>query len=111
MFSVSGKTRVALWISQVALVVKNPPANARDVRDMGSTPELGRFPEEGHGNLLQYSFLEKSMDRGAWWAPVQELAESDTTESLTQQLAVQKTQRPGLGIGICSGGQSCGPKP
>ena len=44
MFSVSGKTRVALWISQVALVVKNPPANARDVRDMGSTPELGRFP-------------------------------------------------------------------
>ena len=44
MFPVSGKTRVALWISQMALVVKNLPANAGDIRDMGSTPELGRFP-------------------------------------------------------------------
>ena len=39
--------------SQVALVVKNPPANAGDVRDMGSIPGLGRFPGGGNGNPLQ----------------------------------------------------------
>ena len=51
--------------SQPALVVKNPLINAPDVRDAGSVPELGRFPEEGHGNLFQYSCLEKPMERGA----------------------------------------------
>ena len=50
------------------LVVKNPPANAGDVRDMGSIPGLGRFLGQGHGNPLQYSCLENSMDRGAWQA-------------------------------------------
>ena len=44
--------------SQVALVVKNLPANAGDIRDAGSTPGLGRSPGEGHGNPLQYSCLE-----------------------------------------------------
>ena len=44
--------------SQVALVVKNPPANAGDIRDEGSTPGLGRSPGGGHGNPLQYSCLE-----------------------------------------------------
>ena len=39
-------------------VVKNPPANAEDAKDMGSTPSLGRFPGVGNGNLLQYSCLE-----------------------------------------------------
>ena len=48
-------------------MVKNPPANARDV---GSIPELGRFPEEGSGNPLQYSCLGNPMDRGAWQAIV-----------------------------------------
>jgi len=43
--------------SQVALVVKNLPANAADVRDVGSTPGLGRSPEGGHGNPLQCSCL------------------------------------------------------
>ena len=52
------------WASQVALVVKNPPANAGDIRDMGSTPGSGRW----HGNPLQCSCLEKPIDRGAWWA-------------------------------------------
>ena len=56
--------------SQVALVVKNPPANAGDVRDLGSIPGLGRSFGEGHGNPIQYSCLENSMDRGAWWATV-----------------------------------------
>ena len=50
---------------QVALVVKNPPANARDVRDAGSIPGLGRSSGGGHGNPLQDSYLENPMDRGA----------------------------------------------
>ena len=45
-------------------VVKNPLANAGDV---GSIPGLGKSPGEGNGNLLQYSCLDNSMDRGAWW--------------------------------------------
>ena len=49
--------------SQVALVVKNPPANAGDTRDAGSIPGWGRFPEGGTGNPLQYSCLENPMDR------------------------------------------------
>ena len=52
------------------LVVKNPPANVENVRDMGSIPEWGRSPGGGHGNPLQYSFLENPMDRGAWQAIV-----------------------------------------
>ena len=48
--------------SQVALVVKNPPANAGDVRDLSLLPELGRFPGGGHGNAIQYSCLENPMD-------------------------------------------------
>ena len=47
---------------QVALAVKNPPASAGDV---GSIPELGRYPGLGNGNQLQHSCLENSMDRGA----------------------------------------------
>ena len=54
--------------SQVALVVKNPPANAGGVRDTGLIPSLGRCPEGGHANPLQYSCLEKRMDRSAWRA-------------------------------------------
>ena len=48
----------------------NSPANAGDVKDMGSIPGSGRFPGGGHGNPPQYSYLENLMDRGAWWAPV-----------------------------------------
>ena len=48
-------------------MVKNPPANAGIV---GSIPGLGRSPGEGNGNPLQYSCLENSMGRGAWWAIV-----------------------------------------
>ena len=46
-------------------VVKNPPANSEY---SGLIPGLGRSPRVGNGNLLQYSCLENSMDRGAWWA-------------------------------------------
>ena len=50
-------------------VVKNLPANAGDIRDMGSIPGSGRSPG-GHGSPLQHSCLENSMDRGAWWPTV-----------------------------------------
>ena len=53
--------------SQVALVVKNPPANAGD---LSLIPLSGRTPREGNGNPLQYSCLENPMDRGAWQATV-----------------------------------------
>ena len=49
----------------MALVVKSLPANAGDLKDLGSIPGLGRSPEAGHGNSLQYSCLENPMDRGA----------------------------------------------
>ena len=52
--------------SHVALVVKNLPANAGDIRDVGSIPGSGRSPGEGNGNPLQYSCLENPKDRGAW---------------------------------------------
>ena len=64
----------------MVLVVKNPPANAGDIRDMGSIPGSGRSSGAGHGNLLQYSCLENPMDRGAWWATVHRIAESEMTE-------------------------------
>ena len=64
----------------MALEVKNLPANARDVRDVGLIPGLGRSPREGNGNSLQYSCLENPMDGGAWWATVHGWQESDTTE-------------------------------
>ena len=62
----------------MTLVVKNPCANERDAGDMASIPELGRFPREGNGNPLQYSCLENSMDRGAWWATVHGVTKSRT---------------------------------
>ena len=65
-------------VSQVALVVKNPPANAGDARNVGSIPGLRRSPGEGNGNPLQYAFLENSMDRGAWQATVRGVAKSWT---------------------------------
>ena len=58
------------------LVVKNPPANAGDIRVMGSVPGSGRSPGGGHGNPLQYSCLENLMDRGAWRATVHGVAKS-----------------------------------
>ena len=66
------------WASQVALVVKNPPAKAGDIRDAGLIPGLDRSPGGGHGNPFQYSCLENPMDRGAWWVTVCGVAESQT---------------------------------
>ena len=63
---------------QVVLVVKNPPANAGDIRNPGLIPELGTSPGVGNGNALQYSFLENSMARGAWLATVHGVTKSRT---------------------------------
>ena len=52
-------------------MVKNPPTNAGEVRDVGSIPGLGRSPGD-----LQYSCLENLMDRGAWWTMVHSVAKS-----------------------------------
>ena len=61
-------------------MVKNSPANAGDIRDMGSIPGWGRSPRGGDGNPLQYSCLENPMDRGAGQATVHRIAESEMTE-------------------------------
>ena len=62
----------------MALVVKNLPANAGDVRDTGSISGSGRSPGGGHSNPLQYSRLENPMDRGAWRATVCRITKSRT---------------------------------
>ena len=69
----------------MVLVVKNPPANARDIRDEGLIPGSGRFPGGGQGNPLQYSCLENPMDRGA-----QQVTIHGVTQNRTQlkQLSV-----------------------
>ena len=58
------------WISQVVLVVKNLPGNARNIRDASLIPGLGRSPGGEHGNPLQYSCLENPKDRAAWQGTV-----------------------------------------
>ena len=62
----------------MALVVKNPPANAGDVTDAGLTPGSGITPGEENGNPLQYFCLENLMDKGAWWATVYGVSVSRT---------------------------------
>ena len=70
----------------MALVVKNPPVNVGDVRDVGSIPGLGSYPGEGHGNPLQYSCIDNLVDRGAWQATVHRVAQSWTR---LKQLSMQ----------------------
>ena len=69
----------------MALVVKNPPADAVDVRDTGSIPGLGRSPGEGNGNPLQYSCLGNPVDKGAWQTTVHGVAKSWTQLSIQTQ--------------------------
>ena len=59
-------------------MLKNLPANARDAGDVGSVPGLERSPGVGTGDLLQYSCLENSMNRGTWWAMVCGVSKSQT---------------------------------
>ena len=68
------------WASQVALVVKDLPASAGGTGNLGSIPGLERSPGVGHGIPLQYSCLEISIYRGAWWATLHRVTkESDMT--------------------------------
>ena len=85
-----------------ALAVKNPPANAGDIRDTGSIPGFGRSPGGDHGNTLQYSCLENPMDRRAWLAMVHGVAKSQTILGTTS-LAHQER---GEGMRRCSGQES-----
>ena len=83
-YKMNGKIRIPLLeyqvgnvedgASQVVLVVKNPLANAGEVRDVGSIPGSGSSPGRGHDNPLQYSCLENPMDREAWQAAVHGVA-------------------------------------
>ena len=66
------------WASLVVLVVKDPPAKAGDMRDLGLIPESRRSPGGGYGNLLQYSCLENLMDREAGGLIVHKTAKSQT---------------------------------
>ena len=76
------------------LVVKNLPANTRDIRDQGSTPKSGRYPGGGPGNPLQDSCLESPMDRGAWWATVHRVAKNQTRLKQPSTHTHNKDRRP-----------------
>ena len=67
-------------------MVKNPPVDAGDERDVGSIPGSGRSPRIGHGKPLQCSCLENPMDRGAWRAPVSGMAKSQTQLSTHEHM-------------------------
>ena len=75
---VTGTCHLSLGISQLALVIKNPPANVGDAKDEGFIPRSGISPGVGNGNSIQYSCLENSMDRGAWWATIHGVEKSRT---------------------------------
>ena len=70
-------------------MVKNPPANTGDLRDVSLIPGLGRYPGEGHGNPLKYSCLENPTDRGAWWAEPQSMG----SQRVRQALATKPQQQ------------------
>ena len=73
-----------VWAFQEPLVVKSLPANAGDLKHMGSSPGCGVAPGGSHSNTLQYSCLENLMDRGSWQAVVHRVAKSQTQTEVTQ---------------------------
>ena len=83
------QNKLTVTHQQVALAVKNPPANTEDIRDAGSIPGPGRCPGEGNGHPLQYSCLANPMDRGAWRATVhgsQRVKQDWVTNTHTQHI-------------------------
>ena len=98
------------WLSQATLGFKTcsmqqtsfsggssgeePACLCRRHRDKGSTPGSRRFPREGSGNPLQYSHLEKAMDRGAWWATVHGVAQSQTQLKRSSRKQQSRTALP-----------------
>ena len=75
---INGQTERVTWASQVVLVIKNLPANAGDSRDMSLISGLGKSPEVGNDTPVQYSSLENSISRRAWWAAVYGTSKSRT---------------------------------
>ena len=95
-------TNRQLRASQVVLVVKNPLANAGNVRDVGSIPGSGRSPGGGHGNPLQHSCLGNPIDKGSWQATVHRgakdwtrLRKLDTQQVVSFKFKIQKEVIPG----------------
>ena len=85
-----------LRASQVVLVVKNPTANAGDFIDAHLIPGSGRSPGGGHGNPLQYCCLENPMDRGAWWATIHRVTQSQTQlKWLSTHAEISKVSKKG----------------
>ena len=76
-------------------MVKNLSASATDIRGAGSIPGSGRSPGGGHGNPLQYSFLENPMDRGAWWARVHSIAKTQTRLERLSTHILHTSEKPG----------------
>ena len=90
------KLEIGYWYlqaSQLVLVVKNPPAKAGDIREVGLISGSERSPGEEHGNPLQYSCLENLMDRGAWRATVHGVTKSWTR---LKQLSIHAGASTGL---------------
>ena len=84
----------------MAQLVKNLPANAEDARDARLIPESGRSPGDGNGNPFQYSCLENSMERGAWWATVMVYSpwgckQSDATTSSVYEYSTKSLIKEG----------------
>ena len=73
----------------MALLVKNPPVNAEEIRETGSIPGSGRSPGEGNGNPLQYSCPKNPMDGGAWWATLHGVAKSRTQLKSCQSIKLK----------------------
>ena len=95
------RTQLSYWTelnraSSVVLVIKNLSTNAGGIRDLGSIPGSGKSPGGGHGNPLQYSYLENPMDRGTWQPTVHRVAKSRTWP---KQLS---THTPTVGVGELS---------
>ena len=83
-------------------MVKNPLANAEDIRDVGSIPELRRSPGGGHSNPLQYSCLENPLDRGTWWDTAHGVAKNWTRlkQLITQYIASIHTRHTDEKMGL-----------
>ena len=92
-----GSQRIRLWLSahtHIQSTKRGLPwwlsgkESACQAGDVNSVSGLGRSPEEGNGNPLQYFCLGNSINRGAWWAPVHGVTESDMTEQVTHFLGI-----------------------
>ena len=87
----------AKWAFQVMLVVKNPPANAEEVRATVSIPGSGRSPGGGHGNLLQDFCLENPRDRRSWLTTVHRFAKDIVRQrKKREEWKVEKTESKGV---------------